>query len=834
MSTSSSASSRPKALSRLADDELLFRTTAALGELHPLVARETTGPVLVLGGPQVGKSELLRLAFDRLFFERRRSLPCYFSLRRDRLTPEKFARDFLTTLLRHYLAFAHSDADLVSRTDATERDLLGLAQAAEYPVLKEALDGLEARLADGDEAALVRYALAAPQRLSARGPYHVVALLDEAQLLDRLALALGEDAAALLGEVVYAPHAAPLVLAGQQRALLDQLAGESGLLNSFKIVHLAPPDGSALQPLVEQWCVRGGVPFERETLRLAVQQLDCNLSYLRAVVSAASERKLSLEKGADFERLYAAELLQGRLAHQFSGQMRRAAQDATGGVGVEHAALESVYVCAEAIASRAPVEMIERRLKPRVPAQQLLNELHHYEMVTLLDGHVLPSDDPVFCDWIRATHRRFEGVAVEEVRLDLLRRRIKGVPAMLAISARRSLHARLEELLKRFDGQSVARSLFAHDEFVIRYGRATYENMLAGLRAEAERVELPQVVHVAESHLFAPRPEGGTTIWSCLLAYGFDGGIYDHEHEVIWLLAVADAPSAVTEEAVAALDFQLKEIEAALAAGEHAPRLTRWAISKMGFTPDGTLALEERGFAASDYLQLELLTECLNELASGAAQPPGGAESPGAAAGGPAEGDDFDQLFKSHAPLATTPAVTTEAATAEAVTAETATPETAPPEPTAAPPSAGQAEASAPGGEAMHARGSRDFEMAIPMNDDKEIIAARVAEQMARGLGFAPEAVNQIKTALIESCLSLSAGGEAPDSRIHQRYRAEQGRLTITVSNTAAGLDAAGGEAVEDDPERVWRLDVLRSLVDEVRLVRLADGWRVTLTRFVA
>lgn len=807
MSLSSSASPRPKVLSRLVDDEVLHRTVAALNELHPVVAREATGTALLLGGPQSGKTELLRLAFDRLFAEHRRALPFYFTLRRDRLTPEKFAKDFVTALLRHYLAFTRRDADLVLRTDLTERDLLNLAEAVEFPLLKEALEGYEARVADGDEAALVRYALAAPQRVGARSPYNVVVLLDEAQWLDRVALAFGEDGAALLGEAAFSPQPVSFVLAGQQRALLDQLTADGNLLGACKIIHLAPPETAAVQALAEQWCVRAGVPCERETLRLVVQQTDGNLAYLRALVAAAGEQKVSLRTGADFERLYVAQLLQGRLAHQFSGLMRRLAQDASGGVGVEHAALEAVAVCAEAITSRPPVEMIERRVKARVPASQLLQELHYSELVSLLDGHVLPPDDPVLCDWVEATQRRFAGAPLEEVRLDLLRRRLKGVPALLALHARRSLHARLEALLKRFNGQSVARSLFAHDEFVIRYGRATYENMLAGLQSEAERVELPQIVHVAESHLFAPKPAGGATVWSCLLAYGFDGGIYDQEHEIIWLLAAAEAPSAVDEEAVLALDYQLRGIEETLASGEHQPRLMRWAISKMGFTPDGAVALEERGFAASDYLQLELLTACLNALDEKQKQAEGGPASDEAEAAGTTLAD-FDLTFDSHRTLATTPAA---------------------PEP---PPAVSEPVMSAPDATKPPVL-SRDFEIAIPMNDDKEIIAARVAEQMARGAGFAQEAVNQIKTALIESCLSLAAGDEDPAGRIHQRYHVDDKRMTITASNTAAGLDAEGGTALEDDPERVWRLDVLRSLVDEVRLTKFDGGYRVVLTRYV-
>ena len=43
---------------------------------------------------------------------------------------------------------------------------------------------------------------------------------------------------------------------------------------------------------------------------------------------------------------------------------------------------------------------------------------------------------------------------LEEVKVDLLRNRIKAIPQVLALSARRSLHSQIETLLKRFDGQS--------------------------------------------------------------------------------------------------------------------------------------------------------------------------------------------------------------------------------------------------------------------------------------------------------------------------------------------------------------------------------------------
>lgn len=813
MSYSSGSSPHQPILSQLPSDEILARTTSALDEIYQAAVLKNARAVLVIGRPQSGKTELLRLTYDRLFNEQGRTLPIYFSLRRDRLLPDKFAKDFLLTLLRQYLAFVNHDVDLVPRYELTERELLNLASANEYAMLKDLLDGYEARLNDEDKRSLVRYTLGLPQRLAARSPYHITILLDEAQWLDRVVP--DEEIANLFGEVLQQPHSVSFILTGQQRALLDQLAAEEGILGTVKLLHFGPPDLIALQELVKRWCSEDNIAFDTEIGRLAVHQLDSNLFYLRSVTAASSERKMWFDKGADFERLYVSELLQGRIAHYFSRLLRQIASAATPGQGAEHAAIEIVYICAEAMASRAPVELVKSRLAARFEVTPLLAELHRQELITLLDGHILPSDDPVFCDWITATHRRFEGAALEEVKLDLLRRRIKSVPNMLALSARRTLHTQIEALLRRFDGQSVAHSLFAHDEFVVRYGHAPYEIMLAGLKAEVEKVQLPQIVHVAEGHLFAHKLSNLPASWSCLLAFGFESGIYDQEHEVIWVLAIADAPSAVNAEAVQVLDQQLREIQTSLLAnqsqGKPIPHIVRWAICRLGFTPDGTMALAERGFAASDYLQLELLTSLLESEPK--------KEESSEAAPVNVFPNTSEDLPERESPATSSP---NETASGEA---------TIPANPTVEAPVQPATSFQAPTNQEN--RGANQFEIVIPTNDDKEIIAARAVERMARSAGFSPEAVNQMKTALIEACLSMAATEDRPDAKIYQRYELDEEKMTITLANTAAGLDDTTGTLVAEDPERIWRLEVLRSLVDFVRLTKLGNGWRVELTRFI-
>lgn len=888
MSSSSESSLHHPILSQLPPEDVLDSSRAALDDLYSTAVLKNARATLVIGNPRTGKTELLKLAFDRLFNEHGKALPLYYSLRRDRLAPEKFCQDLLVSFLRQYLAFKNQNADLVQRYELTEKDLPNLASSEDFSILSEILEGFESRVAASNFSALVRYVLGIPQRLAARSNHHLVVFLDEAQWVERVLP--GEEFATIFGEILQQPHLVSFVLTGKQRTLLDQLAAEEGLITLAKLLHFGTPDLESLTKLVNRWCAEDGVQTDPETIRLAVQQLDHNIFYLRSIIAAAGERKTHLQNGAEFEQLYAAELLQGRFAHYFSRLLRQVSADAITGKQGEQAAIDVVYICTEAQESRAPIELLKARLKPRLDAYELLTELHRNELVTLLDGHVLPSEDLVFCDWIQATNRRFAGEGIEEVKLELLRRKIKLIPETLAASASRSLHRQMDALLRRFDGQSIARSLFSHDEFVIFYGHATYEMILQGLAAEVDRIELPQVYHVAEGKLFFPRDKSTAGTWSYLAAFGFEQGVYDQEHEIIWLLAVADSPAAIGVDSVTALDAQIAEVEKALVANQKQgqSRIIKWAISKMGFTLDATIELAEKGFATSDFLQLELLGRYCeaskpvspeSETTEEVPAPPPVEEI---AAELPAE-ETNSHLAEPETVQPTIPEVSPESFTpwrpepvaefheAESDQSETevyeddttvvyennieAEPaadendhnsveyqeeveETLDVPPPAAPsvtladaapaqPLAILTPVTAPVAKA------REFELEIPVNDDKEIIAARFAERLARNAGFDSEGVNQIKTALIESCLSLSAAAHSRDALIHQRYHMDDENIVITVANSLSALDDDSGAVVDDEANRLWRLDVLKSLMDDVHLTRVGEGWRVRMARHI-
>jgi serine/threonine-protein kinase RsbW len=137
------------------------------------------------------------------------------------------------------------------------------------------------------------------------------------------------------------------------------------------------------------------------------------------------------------------------------------------------------------------------------------------------------------------------------------------------------------------------------------------------------------------------------------------------------------------------------------------------------------------------------------------------------------------------------------------------------------------------------ARPASEFELVIPISDEAELIAARTAEQIARAADFDQEAINQIKTALIEACINAAEHSDSPDRKIHQRFAIDEDKLIITVSNKGKTFGRANGQATPAlgaQPAKGARgrgLQIIRALMDEVEFERTDDGARLVMTKYL-
>lgn len=135
-----------------------------------------------------------------------------------------------------------------------------------------------------------------------------------------------------------------------------------------------------------------------------------------------------------------------------------------------------------------------------------------------------------------------------------------------------------------------------------------------------------------------------------------------------------------------------------------------------------------------------------------------------------------------------------------------------------------------------------EYEMVIPMGADTELIAAHTVEQIARRVNFRPEAINQIKTALVEACINAAEHSLSPDRKIYQRFRIENDKLVVTVASRGvvpANLASQNGEQLGDQAEgegksrRGWGLKLIRTLMDEVEFQRVDDGTQLRMTKYL-
>ena len=145
----------------------------------------------------------------------------------------------------------------------------------------------------------------------------------------------------------------------------------------------------------------------------------------------------------------------------------------------------------------------------------------------------------------------------------------------------------------------------------------------------------------------------------------------------------------------------------------------------------------------------------------------------------------------------------------------------------------------APVSSVVHTGEANEFLVVVPMGEDNELIAASTAEQIAKRLTFRPEAINQIKTAIVEACINASEHSFSPDRKIYQRFRVESDRLVVTISSRGVvptNLNGASGHSETNEAaeaRRGWGLKLIRTLMDEVEFERVDDGTSLRMTKYL-
>jgi serine/threonine-protein kinase RsbW len=126
-----------------------------------------------------------------------------------------------------------------------------------------------------------------------------------------------------------------------------------------------------------------------------------------------------------------------------------------------------------------------------------------------------------------------------------------------------------------------------------------------------------------------------------------------------------------------------------------------------------------------------------------------------------------------------------------------------------------------------------EYEMVIPMNGESELIAAHAVEEIAKRHNLDAKSINQLKTALVEACINAAEHSLSPDRKIYQRFRVEEDRVVLTVSNRGLRLTSRMPADEPTEGRRGWGLKLMRRLMDEVTIEHVDDGTRIVMTKYL-
>jgi len=593
--------SRSKILSRREPEEFIGRARELDEVLRHAGGDEGKG-LLILSAPAEGVSELLRQAYDQLFYEQGEVIPFYFALSRNDKTVENAVTRFLREFLLQVVAFRRNDLSLLNVSPETS-ELAELAAPEDGYWIDRLLAAFESPSALADERSFVRHILSAPLRAAAHGAKSVV-LIDDLHHAEHL---LGSTSFTAELNDIYARSTVPFVLAGRRRYLLPSTQEGNTKLANTKILKLLKLSETDAGSLAEALSNKNGVAIKEQTRDLLVQQFDGNAGFLNAIFEAAKEKGKDLNCFQKCENLYTEELFGGRIGRYFASLFDEVAAN-------PEIQRELITVLYESLQNQARATQIEFWRKQIDGSEEdfykLMRGLHLQEFIRLNSSVVeLTDDTSISRDYIDARYRlevKAEPRAL--VTAETLAAFLKRAPHIMTRYYRRAAALGLRELLSIFNCQPMAKILLDYEAFKEKYKGLDDERILAEIDTEETKITLPQIVYTASCAAIYPPIKQVLDEERCSIAFGFDHGKYADENEVVWIAAEIDSKLEASRELT---EFWCDRLEmVALMCNFIHHRL--WLITPEGFDPEASKILRERNAYGSSRKQVELLMQLLD------------------------------------------------------------------------------------------------------------------------------------------------------------------------------------------------------------------------------
>jgi serine/threonine-protein kinase RsbW len=549
------------------------------------------GRMVVLAKPHAGASELLRQAYDTLYFGQAATIPFYFEFRRSdgdaRGAAMRFLRDFLTQTV----AFRRRDPAVISNSP----EICEVAELA-TPADSYWIDRLVETCRNGsnldDDRSFIRNCFSAPIRAANQGA-HAILLIDAAHIADDL-----DGGGDLLNGLFenYGRSQVSVVVSGYRRALFGRSNWPTITLDALNMADAGR--------LIERLSARSATAINDQTRDLIALQLDGSPRLISSLVSSAADRRADLSSFDSVERVYTDEIFGGRIGRYYEGLFADAVPDAA----VRGDMLKLIAGTRDAAHGNFPVAYIVKRLNSDRPAaERSLVRLFQSEIINIsgLEASIDPANRAA-SDYFNAKIRLVvasqpRALAVGETLADNIRR----APQLMAAHYRRGSSIGLRELLTAFDGRAISPLLLDYGRFKPELKGSDSDKITSSLKDAIDQVELPVVTYTANAAAFYPQFADLCPAERAAVGLGYLR--MPKKTPIAVLVAEIDSKLEAKRDVT---DFWLDRLEM-LAAHCGFENYRPWLIAPEGFDDEAMELLRSRRAYGSSRSQAELLASTL-------------------------------------------------------------------------------------------------------------------------------------------------------------------------------------------------------------------------------
>lgn len=141
---------------------------------------------------------------------------------------------------------------------------------------------------------------------------------------------------------------------------------------------------------------------------------------------------------------------------------------------------------------------------------------------------------------------------------------------------------------------------------------------------------------------------------------------------------------------------------------------------------------------------------------------------------------------------------------------------------------------------------SREIHLTIPVAPEMEIAATAQVAALGEWMELGRDKIDEVKMAVVEACINAFEHSGTPDHKVELKFRVASEKdtdgvrtfLEVDVLDNGHGFDPSRvtapqiGQKLRAPHKRGWGLRIIRSLMDDVRIVSGERGTMIVMRKY--